>query len=363
MTIKIAIIGDPFIPSKTFKLSLEKHIKLIRPKISIKFFFKDLKEKNLKPLISKEVSEAFGNQNDVIKIAKNANVLITTFAPITEYVLENCKNLLIVACGRGGPINVNITASTKKNVMVLYAPGRNIDAVVEYTLANIINLVRKIPQAIDYVKKNKWKTPLEDTFIKPSGFEIHKKTIGVIGYGAIGKKLTRVLEALGSNVLIYEPYKKQLDKIGKKNNSSLENIFKNADIITIHARINKNGKPLISIKDFNKMKKKPYIINTSRSQCVESKSLIKAYKMKKIKGFYLDVFDKEPISSNSELYKTINDNIVLTPHAAGVSRDIPSKTAEIIAEEIKKILQSQTPRFVTNPKVVSVVKKNIKKLL
>ena len=86
------------------------------------------------------------------------------------------------------------------------------------------------------------------------------------------------------------------------------------------------------------MKKKPYIINTSRSQCVESKSLIKAYKMKKIKGFYLDVFDKEPISSNSELYKTINDNIVLTPHAAGVSRDIPSKTAEIIAKEIKKIL-------------------------
>ena len=76
--------------------------------------------------------------------------------------------------------------------MVLYAPGRNIDAVVEYTLANIINLVRKIPQAIDYVKKNKWKTPLEDTFLKPSGFEIHKKTIGVIGYGAIGKKLTRI---------------------------------------------------------------------------------------------------------------------------------------------------------------------------
>ena len=111
------------------------------------------------------------------------------------------------------------------------------------------------------------------------------------------------------------------------------------------------------------MKKKPYIINTSRSQCVESKSLIKAYKMKKIKGFYLDVFDKEPISSNSELYKIINNNIVLTPHAAGVSKDIPSKTAEIIAKEIKKILQSQTPKFITNPKLFNVVKKNIKKLL
>ncbi len=363
MTIKIAIIGDSFIPSKTFKLSLERHLKLIKPKISIKFFCKDLNDKNLKPLKSKEISEAFGNQDDVIKITKNANILITTFAPITEYVLESCKNLLIVACGRGGPINVNINASTQKKIMVLYAPGRNIDAVVEYTVANIINLVRKIPKAIDYVKKYKWKTPLEDTFVKPSGIEIHNKTIGVIGYGAIGKKLTRVLQALGCNVLIYEPYKKQLDKIGKKNNSSLKNMFRNADIITIHARINKNGKPLITRKDFDKMIKKPYIINTSRSQCVESKSLIEAYKKRKIKGFYLDVFDKEPIPSKNELYKNINDNIILTPHAAGVSRDIPSKTAEIIAKEIKKIIQNQTPKFITNPKVVSEVKKKIKKLI
>ena len=363
MTIRIAIIGDPFIPSKTFKLSLNNHLKSIKPKINIKFLTKDLKEKNLKPLASKEVSEAFGNQNDVIKIAKSANILITTFAPITEYVLKNCKNLSIVACGRGGPINVNIEASTNKNVMVLFAPGRNIDAVVEYTLANIINLVRKIPQAIDYVKKNKWKTPLEDTFIKPSGDEIHKKTIGVIGYGAIGKKLTRVLEALDVKVLIYEPFKKQLDKIGKKNNSSLYNIFSKSDIITIHARINKNGKPLITEKDFNKMKKKPYIVNTSRSQCVESKSLIDAYKSKKIKGFYLDVFDEEPIPNKSKLHNIINNDIILTPHAAGVSRDIPFKTAEIIAKEIKKIIQNQKPKFVTNPKVINIVKKKIKKLI
>ena len=363
MTIRIAIIGDPFIPSKTFKLSLNNHLKSIKPKINIKFLTKDLKEKNLKPLASKEVSEAFGNQNDVIKVAKSANILITTFAPITEYVLKNCKNLSIVACGRGGPINVNIKASTNNNVMVLFAPGRNIDAVVEYTLANIINLVRKIPQAIDYVKKNKWKTPLEDTFLKPSGDEIHNKTIGVIGYGAIGKKLTRVLEALDVKVLIYEPFKKQLDKIGKKNNSSLNNIFRKSDIITIHARINKNGKPLIGKKDFNKMKKKPYIINTSRSQCVESESLIYAYKSKKIKGFYLDVFDEEPIPNKSKLHNIINSNIILTPHAAGVSRDIPSKTAEIIAKEIKKIIQNQKPKFVTNPEVVNIVKKKIKKLI
>jgi len=361
--IKIAIIGDPFIPSKTFKLSLSKHLKTINPKIKFSLLTKDLKEKNLKPFVSNEISEAFGNPDDVIKFVKNSNVLITTFAPITSKVINNCKNLLLIVCGRGGPINVNINEATNKKIMVLYAPGRNIDAVVEYTVANIINLVRKIPQALEYVKRKNWKTPLEDTFLKPSGIEIHNKTIGIIGYGAIGKKLTKVLKALDVNVLIYEPYKKQLDKIGKKNNSSLKNLFINSDIISIHARINKSGKPIISKKDFNKMKKKPYIINTSRSQCVKTEDLITAYKKKKIKGFYLDVYDKEPIDFNSKLHKVIDSNVMLTPHAAGVSRDIPFKTAEIVAKEIKKVIKKNKPQFITNIKTASFVKRKMEKLL
>ena len=170
MTIKIAIIGDPFIPSKIFRYALEQNIKKIKPKIKIIYKTKDFKEKNLKPFVSSEVSEAFGYPSDVIKFAKDSNILITTFAPITSDVINKCNKLLIVACGRGGPINVNINASSDKRVMVLYAPGRNIDAVVEYTLANIINLVRKIPQAINYIKEKKWNTPLEDTFLKPSVF-------------------------------------------------------------------------------------------------------------------------------------------------------------------------------------------------
>tara|TARA_B100001013_G_C24622047_1_gene447612 strand:- start:979 stop:2118 length:1140 start_codon:yes stop_codon:yes gene_type:complete len=363
MTIKIAIIGDSFIPSKIFKSSIERKIKKIRPKIKIKYSLKDFNEKKLKPFISSEISEAFGNLNDVIKFAKNSNILITTFAPITSQVLKKCQNLLVVACGRGGPINININAATNNKTMVLYAPGRNIDAVVEYTIANIINLIRKIPQAIEYVKRKKWTTPLEDTFLKPSGIEIHAKTVGIIGYGAIGKKLAKVFISLNVNVLIYEPFAKQLDSIGYKYSSSLKNLFNKSDIITVHARINKKGKPIIGYKEFNYMKKKPYIINTSRSQCVKTKDLISAYKRKKIKGFHLDVYDKEPLSNKNELYKLIGDNVQLTPHAAGVSRDIPYKTAEIVSDEIIKLFKNKNPNFVTNRKTISFVKKEIRKLL
>ena len=338
MKIEISIFGDPFIPAELIKTSLINEIKRLKIKNRISFKIKNFKNNQLVPFNSKEISEAFGKPKEVIKISKKSHILITTFAPVNREVIENCKNLLVIACGRGGPININIDYASKKNIAVFYAPGRNISAVVEYTLANIINLVRKIPSAIDYIKKKNWKTPLEDTFLKPSGFEVDKKTIGIIGYGAIGKKLARALYALDAKLLIYEPINKQFDKFGRKFKSNFKNLLNNSEIITIHARISKNNEPLIKPGYFKQMKKKPFIVNTSRSQCVKTSDLIKAYKKKQIKGFYLDVFDKEPISTKSKLFKMIGDNIQLTPHAAGVSRDIPFKTAQIIANNLCNLL-------------------------
>ena len=361
MKIEISIFGDPFIPAELIKKTLIQEMKRFKIKHKVSFKLKNFKNSQLVPFNSKEISEAFGKPRDVIKISKKSHILITTFAPVNKEVIDNCENLLIIACGRGGPININIDYATKKNIAVFFAPGRNISAVVEYTLANIINLIRKIPSAIDYIKKKNWTTPLEDTFLKPSGFELDKKTVGIIGYGAIGKKLSKALHVLDAKLLIYEPISTQFDNFGRKFKSSLNDLIKNSDIISIHARISKNNKPLIRSHYFKQMKKKPFIVNTSRSQCVKTSDLIKAYKKKQIKGFYLDVFDNEPIPNNGKLFKMIGENIQLTPHAAGVSKDIPVKTAQIIANNLLNLLSGKKIINLSNVVNLNLLRKNLLK--
>ncbi len=116
MKIEISIFGDPFIPAELIKSSLINEIKRLKIKNRISFKMKNFKDSQLVPFNSKEISEAFGKPKEVIKISKKSHILITTFAPVNREVIENCKNLLVIACGRGGPININIDYASKKNI-------------------------------------------------------------------------------------------------------------------------------------------------------------------------------------------------------------------------------------------------------
>lgn len=297
-----------------------------------------------------EVSEYFGDPKVVMERIGDIEVLVTTFAPVTMKVIDSAKRLKLIACARGGPVNVNISYATKKGIPVLFTPGRNVEAVADFTMGLIICLCRKIPRADKFVRSGEWRTTRQDTLEKPTGVELHGRTLGVVGFGRVGFHVCQRAKAFGLKILVHDPFIKEC---GEKL-VDLDTLLRKSDIVTVHARISDDSSPSISTREFQLMKKEAYLVNTSRPATVDEDALHDALITKKIAGAALDVHRTEPLPLSSRLLSL--DNILLTPHVAGVSVDIPARTCEMIAEELDSSISGRRPKFVFNPEVFKSLK-------
>ena len=349
--LRFAIIGDDFTPSILFKNALTVSLEGWKGTIVYKTI--DITTERMIPYASAEVHEAFGSPADVIDLAHDAHILVTTFAPVTSSVLSRLEQLLAIGCGRGGPVNINISAATERGIPVLNAPGRNAQAVAEFTIAGMMNIMRQIPIAIDYVRTGAWKTPREDTFEKPSGPELGGKVVGLIGFGQVGRLVAKLLKAFGARVLVYDPF---VDLTNVVENgieaTDLTWLLSNAQVISIHARLEKGEPPLLGTTQFAMMKQTPYLINTSRAAVLDHEALLHALDTGLVRAALLDVYNEEPLPLDNPLLKVKSDKLFLTPHSAGVSHDIPVLTAKIIAEGTASLVTGQRSDIVMNPEVI-----------
>ena len=349
--LRFAIIGDDFTPAILFKNALT--VSLEGWKGSIVYKTVDITPDRMTPYPSAEIHEAFGNPADVTDLAHDAHMLVTTFAPVTSLVLSRLEQLLAIGCGRGGPVNINISAATKRGIPVLNAPGRNAQAVAEFTIAGMMNLMRQIPIAIDYVRSGAWKTPREDTFEKPSGPELGGKVVGLIGFGQVGRLVANLLKAFGAWVLVYDPFVDISSVVEERIEATdLDRLLSDAQVISIHARLEKGEPPLLGAEHFAMMKQTPYLINTSRAALLDQDALLHALDTGLIRAALLDVYNEEPLALDSPLLKVKSSKLFLTPHSAGVSNDVPTQTAKIIAEGTASLVTGQQPDFIVNPQVI-----------
>jgi D-3-phosphoglycerate dehydrogenase len=352
MKMKILIAGDDFTPALMFKEEIEKKLAPLGKDLEFEFFDIEIDEKSVVKGLP-GIKEYFGTPQEIIDKIHSVEILVITFAPITEEVLDAADKLRVIGCGRGGPVNVNVGAATKRGIPVLNTPGRNADAVADFTLGLIIALVRNIVTAHNWIKNGDWVTPREDTFEKPTGPELNGRVLGLLGVGAVGALVAKRAKPFGLEIWGYDPFipKERFDEIGVKHVEDINTLIKGADIVSVHARLPKGSKPLISSKEFDMMKKTAYLINTARAIAVDQAALVKALQEKKIAGAALDVYNVEPIDyPNDPLLKL--DNVLLTPHAAGVSYDIPRRTGMMIAEGLQQFLSEGTAPYVVNREVL-----------
>ena len=256
---------------------------------------KSAEEKFKKEGYNVEILEGSLDEGELIKKIKNISILgIRSKTVISKKVIDSAERLLSVGAFCIGTNQINLKHCSKNGIAVFNAPYSNTRSVVEIVIAQIINLLRSIVKKSNEMHDGKWS---KDSI---NSHEIRNKTIGIIGYGNIGSQLSVLCESLGMNVLYFD----RLDKLSignAKKVSSLHELLKESDIVSLHIDGSEENSNFISGKEFEMMKKDSILINYSRGNVVDINALKKYLVNNKLLGAAIDVFPKEPLN-NSEKF-------------------------------------------------------------
>ena len=301
---------------------------------------------------NQEISEFYPNVTDKILMnIKDADVLVTQAGPVSEEIINSGENLKVIGCARGGAVNVNLDAATRQEIPVVNAPGRNKEGVAEFTLGLIFSEIRDISRAhSDLAKEKIWRGDFY-SFSK-SGFELKDKSALIVGYGNIGARVAELLYMLSMEVYVYDPF---LDEEKVKNNDikvlgNLDKGISQADIITLHARHSDDTHHMFGKQEFSKMSRNTYFINTARGGLVDQKALVEALEEEKIAGAALDVYETEPVEHEDKLFEL--NNVTLTPHIAGATKETARRSALYVSREIENYFKGQPVENCLNPETL-----------
>jgi phosphoglycerate dehydrogenase-like enzyme len=283
-----------------------------------------------------------------------ADVLIVEADLVQEEVFEACP-LQIIGCCRGDPLNVSREAASEHGIPIFYAPGRNADAVADLTVGFMLSLARNIVTTNLRLRDGKLKIESTQDIMKVfneyGGFELGSSTIGLVGFGAIGRKVAQRLKPFGARILVHDPYvdAEQLQAFGVEP-SSLNHLLENADMVSLHCPETDETQHMIGEKEIARMKPSAYFINTARSFLTDEKALLRALQEGRIQGAALDVFNKEPIQEDNPFLAL--DHVICTPHLGGAAWDVVRHQSEMVAGDIVRYLRNEAPEHIWNPEIL-----------
>ena len=252
-------------------------------------------------------------------------LIVRSATKVTKEIISEGKNLKVIGRAGAGVDNIDLSAAKEKNILVMNTPGGNTNATAEHTLGLLLSLFRNISEANYGTHKGIW----DKKNLK--GNEIRGKSIGIIGFGNVGRVFADMCYALGLKILIHSKY---FDSVKSKyiqyKSIDLEMLYKESDIISLHCKGNKDGSPKITREQIGLMKKNCYIINTARGNLIDETDLKNALMNNMIKGAALDVFNVEPAIKN-QLFNL--KNLILTPHIAASTHESQIIVAEMIGNQ------------------------------
>jgi D-3-phosphoglycerate dehydrogenase len=294
-----------------------------------------------------EVDEASGDEATLAAAVAQAEVALTQMAPFTERVLDAAPKLRLIACCRGGPVNINVRAATARGVIVCYAPGRNAAAAAEHTIGLILAALRRIPQTHAALRGGEWAGG--DYAYDNCGRELAGGTVGLVGYGAVGRRVATVLRAFGAEVLVADPYADPVTAT-EVTLVSLDELLRRSQVVSLHARLTPETERLIGARELALLPAGAVLVNTARGGLLDYPALADALESGRLAAAGLDVYDVEPPPPDSPLLRL--PGVVGTPHLGGATRQTAERAARIVAVEAARYLRGEPPRNVANPEVL-----------
>jgi D-3-phosphoglycerate dehydrogenase len=296
-----------------------------------------------------DVREAAGSEDEVIEAGEGAEVIVTQLAPITRKVLSALEDLKLVIVTRGGPVNVNVEAATENGVIVANAPGRNAPAAAEYALGLMLAAMKRIPEAHASLKGGEWRG--EFYAYEENGVELDGATAGLVGFGAIGSRVARVLDAFGATVLVYDPFvdDSKVEEVGGRK-AELDELLQRSKVVSLHARLTEETRGMIGAEQMARMPEGSVLVNTARGGLLDYGALCDALESGHLGAAALDVYDEEPPPEGSRLFTA--PNLVLSPHIAGATRETAHRAASIAAAEVGRYARGEELANPVNPEAV-----------
>ena len=274
-------------------------------------------------------------------MAEEADIVVVEADVVDRTVFE--LPLVAVAATRGDPNNVDVSAATAAGVPVLRTPGRNADAVAELAIGLLIDVARRVVAADRDVRGMEIFRDGTIPYQRFRGWEITGRQALIVGYGAVGRALEWRLRALRMTVATYDPY---VDGAGK----DLEDAVRQADVVSLHASLTPETVGLFAEEQFSWMRPGAVYLNTARAQLHDMGALVDALESGRLGGAGLDHFDGETLPAGHPLLTM--DNVVLTPHIGGATTDTEARSAQMVADDIERLLAGEMPVNVVNPEVV-----------
>ncbi len=282
----------------------------------------------------------FLSKEEMIEMVKDKDAVITQLRdPIDKEFIDAGKNLKIIANYAVGYNNIDVEYATKKGIYVTHTPGVLTEATADLTWALILGIVRRIMEADKFTREGKfvgWKPFL---FL---GHDLYGKTLGIVGMGRIGQAVARRALGFGMKIIYHNRHRLPED-IERRYNASyteLDELFKEADIISLHTPATPETYHLVDEKRLSLMKSTAYLINTGRGTVVDEMALLRALKEKKIKGAGLDVYEFEPKLTEGLVSL---DNVVLLPHIGSATVETRGRMSVMVCENVDAALSGRKP--------------------
>lgn len=275
--------------------------------------------------------------------AEKIDILVVEADFVFDEVFESAPGLRLVGVCRNALNQVDLESAAAHGVAVVHARGRNTNAVAEHTLGLMLALARRIPRAHHMVSGGGWRDPAAG-YRSMRGREVRGSTVGIIGFGQIGRQAARLCLAFGAGVLACDPFVPEPEILAAAATpATRDEIASRSDFVTVHVADIEGAGAVIDAPFLARMQPTAFVINTSTGSAVDTAALVDALEMGRIAGAALDVFEGQPLPLTSPLLAA--PNLLLTPHIGGATDETVERQSAIMADEIERFIAGEPLRY------------------